>query len=421
MTRYVGTKNNTIYTVSDCVFTSELYDVYEVPETLGWMTGDELIANCVIRNGVVRRKEERLAAKDMKVALISNYGTKCGIGTYSKFLYDELVGLVGDYRVFNEIQAYENIGSTLPKEKIVSCWKRGESLLPLVEKVKEFDPDVILVQFEFGLFPDARKFLSMYNQLSNYRIITTVHSTYNHKDKLLVEAAMGEIVCHLDGAKKMLEDKGVSGRIHVIPHGCFPCTDKSRLWNYYKSSATFVQFGFAYKYKHYESSIRAAGLLKKRWKDVFFTGLFGESAYNKIEHQAYYEELMLLVKELGLEDNVGLIRGYQTEACVDAYLRTNRVAVFPYAYEKANECYGASGAAPYTMSCGIPVVSSNIHHFENLPTIKANSPEELATELDKLFMNPKSINWQVERQNKYLEKNSWKKTAERYVKVFEGR
>ena len=72
------------------------------------------------------------------------------------------------------------------------------------------------------------------------------------------------------------------------------------------------------------------------------------------------------------------------------------------------------------MSKNIPVITSNANHFSDLNTIKANTSEEMANELDKLFSNSLLAKQQVERQKLYIEKNSWKIIAKKYVDIFEN-
>jgi glycosyltransferase involved in cell wall biosynthesis len=260
----------------------------------------------------------------------------------------------------------------------------------------------------------------MLTQLSDYRIITTMHSVFYHPDKTIIEAAMPEIIVHLEGAKTVLEEhKKLSSKIYVIPHGCFPCIDKSKLWNIYKSAHTFIQFGFLLRYKGFENSIKAVAILKEKYPDIFFTILASDSSYGKFEHQLYYNDLMQLISFLKLEDNVGIVRGFQSETVLDAYLRTNKVAVFPYAYGEGHECFGVSGAAPYAMTKNIPVISSSINHFKHLPTIKADSSDEIAQALDILFSDDKALSKQIERQSNYLNENSWNIISQKYIDVFE--
>jgi glycosyltransferase involved in cell wall biosynthesis len=261
----------------------------------------------------------------------------------------------------------------------------------------------------------------MINQLSDYRIIVTMHSVFHHKDKTIVEAAIPEIVVHLQGAYDVLKkEKQVPGNVYVIPHGCYSSSENGKLWNFYKTQHTIIQAGFLFKYKGWEEALKAISILKTKYNDVFFTGLCSESPYCKYDHQSYYEELMELIDKLDISENVSLIRGYQSDQTFDSYFRTNRVALFPYVSVPEHEVFGASGAARLAMSKGLPVITSSANHFSDLPTIKADSPEQISIEIDKLFSNWKLINKQVDIQNKYIVDNSWENVAKQYIKLFES-
>jgi len=427
MARFIGIKNDKIYIISDKVFDNELYKILEVPAELDGVSAPELISNYRIRDNKIIPKHAKLPASQLKVAFVGNWKMRCGIATYSENLVPEVFKHVGDYKLFieendNPTGLLNMMGDDLiPDNKINICWKRGESLQKLASEIKNYNPDVIWLQHEFGIFPNARYWLSLMNQLSGYRVIVTMHSVFHHKDKIICEAAMPEIVVHLDGAKKILkEEKQLASKVYVIPHGCFPCDNKSKLWNFYKTERTFMQFGFGFRYKGWELSIKAVSILKEKYPDIFFTGLFSESEFNKMEHEVYYNELMDEIVALGLQDNVAILRGYQSEETLDAYLRTNRATVFPYISHPQHEVFGASGAARIAMSKGIPVITTGVNHFSDLPTIKADTPEEIAAQLEILFLDPKARSAQVEKQCAYLDENTWEKIGLQYVKIFES-
>ena len=425
--RYAAAKNNRICFISNEPCHANDLQIIEVPKEFDEVSSYDLIVNSKIRNGKIIYKLFKKTAKQMKIALVGNWKMSCGISTYSENLWGEIIKHVGDVKLFIEKnkevngQINEIGGQIISPDKVSICWERGESLKDLIDQIKDYDPDIIWIQHEFGLWHNACHWLSMMNQLSDYRIIVTMHSVFHHKDKTIVEAAIPEIVVHLRGGHDVLKyQKQVPGKVYVIPHGCFPCTSKDKLWNFYKSEKTFMQFGFGFRYKGWENSLRATAVLKRKYPDIFFTGLFSESAHNKTEHQMYYNELMDLVEELDIKENVALIRGFQSEETLNSYLRTNRATVFPYVSHPEHEVFGASGAARIAMSKALPVVTSSVNHFSDLPTIKADSPEQIAEALDKLFNNPTAREEQINKQIDYLNDNTWEKIALRYVSLFEN-
>lgn len=428
MSRYIGVKNNIICVVSDHIFVNDKFHVVEVPAHLDSVSSEKLISEYRFKQGEFKHRISSKPAKELKVALVSNWKMRCGIATYAESLYCEIIKHVGDYKLFIEKNDLPTgpinhvSGIDIPDDKIIACWKRGESLRQLVKEINDYDPDVVLIQHEFGIWPNARYWLSLMNQLSDYRVITTMHSVFHHRDKTICEAAMQEIVVHLPGAVDVLKnEKGIPGIVHVISHGAPPFDNKDKLWNFYKSNRTFMQFGFLFRYKGWQLAIEAVSILKQKYDDVFFTGLCSESPFAKTEHDLYYNELMELVAKLGLEENVAILRGYQSDATLDSYLRTNQAAIFPYVSSPEHEVFGASGAARVAMSKGLPVLTSSVNHFSDLPTIKANTAEEIANELDKLFSSQKYKDEQITRQIDYLNDNTWEKVGMRYVNILEAR
>lgn len=423
MAKYIGTKNGRVVVISDTVFTSDGLTTIAIPNELANVPDSDLIASYRVKDGKLVQQFVMKQAKDLKLAFVSNWRQRCGIAQYGELLCGELIKKVGDIRIFAELSTnpigdINMIGNT--PVNVVPCWKRGESIMGLVKAIKDYNPDVVLLNQEWGLFSNARHWLSLMNQLSEFRVIVIQHSVFYHKDKTICEAAMPEIIVHLEGAKQVLkEHKKISGKVYVIPHGSTPYVP-GKLWNMYRSDRTFLQSGYGLRYKNFQACIEAVAILKKKYDDVFYTAIFSESEYGKLDHDIYYNELMELVKRLGVEENVAIIRGYQSDETLDAYFRTNVATVFPYFSSPEHEVFGASGAARTAMSKGIPVITSSVNHFSDVPSIKADTPEEIANALEKVFNDAAFREAQVKTQVKYIEDTSWERVGEMYIDVLTG-
>lgn len=427
MAYFIGIKNCNICIISDVIFNSNEMRVIELPQELQFISFNELVLNYTFKNEKFVNKKLLKKASELKIALVGNWKMKCGISTYSENLWPQVVKHAGDFKLFiekndNPTGNINAIGDlTISSSQVVECWKRGESLQNLIDEIKTYDPDIVWIQHEFGLWPNAGYWLSMMTQFSNYRVIVTMHSVFHHKDKTICEAAMPEIVTHLLGGLDVLKnEKKIPSKVYVIPHGCDPCVDKNKLWNFYKSDKTFLQFGFGFRYKGWENCIQAVAILKKKYKDVFFTALFSESEGNLVEHKLYYNELIELINKLQIQDNVAIIKGYQSDETLNSYLRTNQVAIFPYISHPAHEVFGASGAARYAMSKAIPIVTSSVNHFSDLPSMKADTPQEIADVLELLFLNQEIKASQINKQLNYIQDNTWENIGLQYIKLFES-
>lgn len=417
--RYAGITKDRIKIISDHPFAHNGTLSLCIPNNLDHVSNSDLLLHYRFKDGRFSSSHDDRPASDLKVAFITNYRQQCGISTYAENLFPEIVQHLGDYRLFVET----NDDPTGPLEsKAITCWTRGKPLTSLVQAVKKYDPDVVLINHEYGLFPDARHWLSLISQLSEYRVITILHSVFpSHADKIICEAALPEIIVHQEAAKLALQkDKDIPGKVHVVPHGCYAAENIGKLWNLYHSPHTFIQCGFGFRYKHFEYSLEAVKLLKSKYPDIFFTALFSESPHNTVGHQMYFNELMDMATKLDIQEHVAIIRGFQSETTMDSYLRTNTVAVFPYGSEKEHQVFGSSGAARLAMSKGIPVISSSIPHFADLPTVKADTPQQIANELDRLFSNSQLQKEQIDKQLSFIEDNSWKNTAKRFINIMIG-
>jgi glycosyltransferase involved in cell wall biosynthesis len=427
MVKFAAIENDKIKVVSDYKISSDNIKIVQLPEELWDVSPDVLITKYKYKNNKFVSKSDKLQIENLKIAFVSNWKMKCGIATYAENLWSEVIDYINDYKFFiekrdNYLSPLDTVGSKkIDPQNVIPCWERGKSLQNLVLEIKKYNPDVIWIQHEFGLWSNAAFWLSMLTQLSDYRVIITMHSVFHHRDKTICEAAMPEIVVHSQGAYEVLKnEKKVSGKVNIIPHGCFPPDNQEKLWNFYKSDHTFMQFGFGFRYKGWENAIKTVAILKNKFPSVFFTGLFSESDFSFSEHQIYYDELMSLVKSLKIEENVAIIRGFQSEETLDSYLRTNKATLFPYISHPVHEVYGSSGAAREAMSKGVPVITSSVNHFTDLPTIKADTPEQMAAALEKLFSNSKASKEQIEIQNRYLKENTWEKVALKYINLIEN-
>ena len=428
MFRVAGIKNNRIQVVSTSPITSTDLISLTVPETLDHLSNADLMLQYRIKDQQFVLHKGSQPATQCKVALVGNYKMQCGISTYNENLWPAIISQVKEAKLFIEhndqpTSSLYQLGShTLTDAQVSVCWKRNEPHSQLVQQIKDYDPDVILISHEWGIFPNARHWLSLLTQLSDYRIIVILHSVFpEHQDKTIAEAAIPEIIVHLPEAKTALQtQKHIHAPISVIPHGCYPAINITKLWNLYRSPHTFIHNGFGHHYKRFETSIQAVAHLKERYPNVFLTILFSESPHNKVGHQSYYEELIRLIDQLGVQEQVGIVRGFLSDEVMDAYLRTNKVAVFPYMAEAQHKVFGSSGAARLAMSKGIPVISSTIPHFSDLPTIKIETAQQLADQLGALFDNPVVQQQQIDLQLKFIESNSWENVAKKVVALFES-
>lgn len=360
--------------------------------------------------------------KDLRIAFVCNWNDNCGISTYSGYLVDALRNKVKELHVFSE-QGLTHSGDD--PDYVTRCWQRGTSLKGLVEKLVAWQPDLIIIQHEFGIFPKATYFLQMLQGIDDIPYVVTMHSVYEHLDKSICTSAVKNIVVHSEEGKQVLRRLGNANNIFVIPHGCveFPQEETTELWNIFQTPYTVVQFGFGFFYKGVDRVLDAIHYLKKsdpKFKEIFYCYLCSDNYHTSVVHAQYYDFLTKKIDELDLHDNAVIIRKFQTEQMIKNYLRTAKIAVFPYVGDPKNMVYGASGAIRVAMACGIPVVASSCHQFDDLQGVVPRPANfvEIADEIDEIFSNEKYKKSILDKTAKYIKDNTWAISADRYINLY---
>lgn len=366
--------------------------------------------------------QDQGASGGIRLAVICNWDSECGIATYAKYLVDSLAPKVDALKIFSEKTNREKLDTPY---NVTYCWRRGEPMRSAVEDVLEWQPTIVLIQHEYGIFPKTSYMLQMLQLLENTPYVVTMHSVYEHLDKTVVSSAMKNLVVHTTTGQACLRRLGNRSRTWVIPHGCVVLDDTTELWNTWQTDYPIVQFGFGFGYKGVDTALEALSLLKKRhgkkYQRVFYTYFCSENEYIKNIIDEYVSKLTGIVKNLGLDDNVAIVRGYQTEQTINNCLRTSRLALFPYKTDPKNVVYGASGAVRIAMANGVPVIASCSHMFDDLDGVlpRPKNAEQLAEAIDHTFSNESYRKTLLDRSARYVRDNSWNTTADRYLSVFQ--
>lgn len=401
--------NNVIRAVSAKSFKAHGQTVMYVPP-------DELTEKPLVGKKLTYASDNK-SMDQLKVAMICNWNDKCGISTYSGFLVNELKNKVKEIRIYSEI------GTNPSEDNVDYCWKRGQSMRATIEKILEWKPDFVVVQHEFGIFPNAFYYMQMLQMLENIPYAVVMHSVYEHLDKAVCTGVTKNIIVHSQAAKDLLIKMGNNNEISVIPHGCIQFDDVKELWNIFQNPYTIIQFGFGFFYKGMDRAIEAIHHLKTtdpKFANIFYCCLISTNDHNSAVNNNYYDFLMGKIKELGLEDNVTIHRKFYSDETLNNFLRTAKIAIFPYKVDPTNTVYGASGAVRIAMANHIPVIASESHLFDDLEGVIPRPTDhlELAREIDEIFSNDNYRNNIVNNTKKFVKDNSWSNVADMYLNVY---
>jgi len=359
----------------------------------------------------------------LRVALICNWADRCGIADYTAHLVKPLRDKVGELRIFaEEIDNPDPVKDDY--ENVNRCWRRGTSMVNCIKQVLNWKPDIVFIQHEFGIFPKATHFLKMLELLSGTPYVVTLHSVYEHLDKTICTAYIKDMIVHSQDAKDSLARNGHLNNVNVILHGCVQYPDHSELWNIFQNDYAIIQFGFGFHYKGVDVAIEAIHHLKQnheKFKDIFYCYMCTESPHTKVIQQDYYNYLSDKVQSLGLEENVVIVRGFLSEKHISNFLRTAKLAIFPYKNNLNNVVYGASGAVRNAMANGIPIIASDCHLFDDIQGVvpRISDHVQLAEEIDRVFSNTQYKADLVQKNLEFVERHNWDATADSHVAVFD--
>jgi len=361
----------------------------------------------------------RKESKELRIALICNWGDRCGIATYTEFLVNALRPKVGEIAIFAEDNP-----DAAEEEGVIRCWKRGESMVPAMQRVLDWKPDLVFVQHEYGIFPKATHFLKMLEMLDDVPYVMTFHSVYEHLDKTVCTAYLKNLIVHSTNARDSLFRLGHRNNVYVIPHGCVVYPEHDELWNIFQNEYTVIQFGFGFEYKGVDVAVDAVQMLKEKdpkFKDLFYCYMCSESVHTRTLQEKYYKQIRNQVQEMGLEENVVVLRGYLSEQHLCNFLRTAKLAIFPYKNNPNNTVYGATGALRKAMANGIPVIASESHLFDDLEGIvpRPTDAASLACEIDKVFSDADYRDHLIAQNLDFVDNNTWDITADRHIAVFQ--
>ena len=358
--------------------------------------------------------------KELKVAFVCNWNDQCGISTYSEYLVTEMRKQCKDIHIFSE---QNDLPDDLDGDNVTKCWRRGEPLLELVQKIKDYGPDFIIIQHEFGIYPNAFHFMKFMQEIDDIPYVVTMHSVYQHLDKVVYSECIKRVVVHSDAAAECLIENGNTVKSYVIPHGCFENETTEELWNIVSSPYTVMQFGFGFSYKGVDDAIRAVAHLVRedeKFKDLYYVYLSSESKFSAGVHKDYYDYLNKLIVEEGVENNVAIIRKYQSEDMLNLYLRLFKVAIFPYISDPDNVVFGASGAIRLAMANLKPIIASSSPMFADVDGVipRPSNYLEIAEEIDKIFSDDEYRNGIIQNIKSYIESNSWEDVSGRYLDLY---
>jgi glycosyltransferase involved in cell wall biosynthesis len=227
---------------------------------------------------------------------------------------------------------------------------------------------LVVVQHEFGLFPDHSQFITFLRELQK-PVVMVFHTVLPHPNEIFkanvdeIVSLSESIVVMTQHSKKILIDEYAveAKKISVIPHGTHlvPHLDKKTLKEKYDliDKKVLSTFGLLSSGKSIETTLDAMPAIIKANTDVMFL-IIGKThpSVVKNEGEKYREMLQEKVVTLGLSEHVRFINAYLPLNELLEYLQLTDI----YLFTSIDPNQAVSGTFSYAISCGCPIITTPI-------------------------------------------------------------
>ncbi len=296
--------------------------------------------------------------------------------------------------------------------------------------------DVVSLQHEYGIFGGeaGSKIIELLSRL-DMPVVTTLHTVLS-KPTPAQRDAMCRIIAHSSKIVVMAE-KGREllrsvhevphRKIEVIPHGIPDCpfleTHHAKAKLGFGEKMVILTFGLLSPSKGIETVIDAMPRIIKSCPNAVYV-ILGATHPNLVRQQgeAYRDDLIARVKELGIEQHVIFFNQFVNQATLLDFISMCDVYVTPY----LNESQMTSGTLAYSFGLGKAVVSTPYWHAQELLNdgrgilVPFGDVKAVGREIAGLLTD--DARRDVMRKLAYATGRSmtWEQTAKRYLAICEA-
>lgn len=303
--------------------------------------------------------------RKLKIAWMTSWKTKCGIATYSEHLIR--------YCQQTEIKIFSPyVQDEIYKDDSIRCWnisKEENDFNTLHQTLQTFQPDIVLIQFNYGFFNFQALCDFIGKQYSLKRkIIMMLHSTNDPFGQTpnwqLCELQEAFIKCHRVLVHSLvdlnrLKDLGLVANVTLFPHGILPYSLPARQTSL-KKTPILASYGFCLPHKGLIELVEAVHLLHQKGVHVKLKMINAE--YPVAESKMLIEDLKKAISMYGLESWIELNNAFLEDEQSLQELSHADLVLFPY----QNTGESASGAVRYGIASGVPVAVTPLAIFDDL-------------------------------------------------------
>jgi glycosyltransferase involved in cell wall biosynthesis len=373
--------------------------------------------------------------KEINLAWVSSYNTKCGIATYSEYLIENIKEPNINLKVYanydDEI-LYESV-----EKNITRCWKDrfDKDNESLINHIINQNSTHAVINFNFGFFSmdNLKEIIEKLNE-RNIKIIIIFHSVQDVtikglesslswiKDSLL---KVDKILVHNISDLNILKSFGLVENSKLFPHGIKPFQNNEKQKKAIKekynldNKMVIASYGFLLPHKGIKELIQAYKEVTKQKPNTHL--LLVNALYPAPVSTEYKNECLDQIKELSLEANVTMINDFLSDDEASIHLSCADLLVMPYKQTQES----SSAAVRNSLVTKKPVLCTPSNIFSDVKQIvhftDSYLPIDMARKIVELIDNPSKLNSKQEIQEKWIEEYNYKNISDILLNHILGR
>ena len=370
----------------------------------------------------------------MRVALLTSYRQKCGVGTYAENLVEALAAAGIEPCVFAPKLGVGEVESDAPVPSPPRLWAAnrafGLEALGVMRAVRAAGCEVLHLNVNLALF-SSRIVLNLVALagLAGMQVVATLHGrdggSFGRRFKVwrLYRALRpAHVVVHnASHAMELGEFGHPMERVHVIAHGMpaaappRAANDARRELGLEPGRRVLAHFGFLVPDKGVLEVVRAVAALRRQGLGDLFYWICGAVNPRDESSRAYLATLRAEIERLGIAEHVHLTGQFVSHEQAIAALQAADWIVLNYGTGTAQ---ASSGAVSRAFASGRPVAVSEASVFDDVRSAAHTLKGPLEPAIAALFANDALGRHTAERAARHLEQAAWPRVAQAYGELY---
>ncbi|SDF66677.1 glycosyltransferase family 4 protein [Sporolituus thermophilus] len=369
-----------------------------------------------------------------KIAFLSTYPPReCGLATFTQDLVNAMATVVP---LIKPVVIAINNSDYYYDDKVIMEIRQHDrnSYLETARKINHSDIELVVIEHEYGIFGgECGEYILDLVENLQVPVVTTLHTVLpNPSEKqLTILRVLGHkstrLVTMARNTLEILENTyGIDrSKVEVIHHGVpfrnMEPREKLKEKHGYKDHHVISTFGLISPGKGLEYGIEAVAKVVQDYKNVIYL-ILGKThpCVKQQSGEQYRQQLMEMVKRLGIEEHVKFVDKYLTKEEIIYYLQLSDIYLTPY----LGKDQAVSGTLAYAVGYGRVVVSTPYSYAKEMLgggrglLAEFRDANSLARCIKYVIANPDKKQ-EMEKRTLFLGRTmTWGNVATQYVKLF---